>query len=93
MWDSHIHIVTEPRGSTVNPLLSTPQGLIHFKHIWGGGVIREGVLFNLAKTMVSVLPKELECKVEKLKFNKLEVMQPRIEKTNLTFQWVNKASK
>ena len=71
-----------------------PPGAYSFQtHLGGGGVIREGVLFNVAKTMVSVLPKELECKVEKLKFNKLEVMQPRIEKTNLTFQWVNKASK
>ena len=29
---------------------------------------------NLAKTMVSVLHKELEYKVEKLKYKKLEVM-------------------
>jgi len=28
--------------------------------------------------MLSVLHKELECKVEKLKYKKLEVMQPRI---------------
>ena len=34
-----------------------------------------GGLFNLAKKMVSILPKELECKVEKLKYKKLEVMQ------------------
>ena len=36
-------------------------------------------LFNLAKTMVSVLRKELECKVEKIQYKKLEVMQPRIK--------------
>ena len=30
--------------------------------------------------MVSVLPKELECKVEKLKYKKMEVMQQRIKK-------------
>ena len=43
----------------------------------GGG----GGLFNLEdnKTMVSVLHKELEYKLEKLKFKKLEVMQPRIK--------------
>ena len=29
--------------------------------------------------MVSVVHKELECKVEKFKYKKLEVMQPRIE--------------
>ena len=29
--------------------------------------------------MVSVLHKELGCKVEKLKYKKLEVMQPRIK--------------
>ena len=39
----------------------------------GGGV------FNLAKMMVSVLPKKLEYEVEKLKYKKLEVkLQPRI---------------
>ena len=51
---------------TVNPLLS-PQ--------WGGG----GCLFNLSEAMVTVLHKELECKVEKLKNKKLEVMQLRIK--------------
>ena len=40
--------------------------------IWEGGG-----LINLAKTMVSVLRKELECKVEKLNHKKLEVMQLR----------------
>ena len=34
-----------------------------------------GGLFNLAKKMVSVLHKELECKVEKLKYKELEVVQ------------------
>ena len=38
--------------------------------------------------MVSVLPKELECKVEKLKCKKLEVMQPKI-KNKPNFQHVN----
>ena len=33
-------------------------------------------LFNLAKTTVSALHKELENKVEKLKYKKLEVIQP-----------------
>ena len=34
-----------------------------------------GGLFNLEKTMVSVLHKELDCKVEKLKNKKFSVMQ------------------
>ena len=38
-----------------------------------------GSLFHLATTMVSVLHKELEYKVEKPKYRKLEVMQPRIK--------------
>ena len=38
-----------------------------------------GCLFNLAEVMITVLHKDLECKVEKLKYNKLEVMQLRIE--------------
>ena len=36
-----------------------------------------GGLFNLEKMMVSVLHKELEYKVEMLKYKKLEVMQPK----------------
>ena len=39
--------------------------------IWEGG----GGLFNLEKTMVSVLHKELDYKVEKLKNKKFSVMQ------------------
>ena len=35
-------------------------------------------LFNFKKTMVSVFHNELECKEEKLKYKKLEVMQPKI---------------
>ena len=42
--------------------------------------------------VVSVLPKELECKVEKLKCKKLEVIQPRI-KNKPNFQHVNKPSR
>ena len=41
----------------------------------GGALIEMGGLFNLAKKMVSILYKELECIVEKLKYKKLEVMQ------------------
>ena len=52
---------------TVNPLLSLEGG--------GGAYLfqshlREG-LFNLEKTLVSVLHKELEYKVEKLKYKKV----------------------
>ena len=50
-----------------------------------------GGLFDLAKTMVSVLHKELEYKVENFSNKKLEVMQQRI-KTNPNFQLVNKPS-
>ena len=60
------------RKSSIKP----PGGLIYFKPIWGGGLIEtgglfeRGGLFKLEKTMVSVLPKELEYKVEKLKYKK-----------------------
>ena len=47
--------------------INSPGGLIYFKPIWGGG---GGGLFNLETTMVSVLYKELENKVEKLKYKK-----------------------
>ena len=57
----------ENTGDTVNPLLSLEEG--------GGGYLfqshlRRG-LFNLEKTLVSVLHKELEYKVEKLKYKKV----------------------
>ena len=48
----------------------------------GGPIGKEG-LFNLVKMVVSALLRELECKVEKLKYKKFEVMQPRIEKNKL----------
>ena len=59
----------------INPLLSPPPGggLISNTFVGGGG------LFNLATTTVSVLHKELECRVEKLKYEKLEIMQQRIK--------------
>ena len=50
-----------------------PGGLISNTFVGGGGG-----LFNLAKTIVSVLHKELERGVEKLKYEKLEIMQLRI---------------
>ena len=43
----------------------------HLREKWGGGgVIWVGGLFNLETTMVSVLHKELEYKVEKFKYKK-----------------------
>ena len=38
--------------------------------IENGGLFKRGGLFNLKTTMVSVLHKELDCKVEKLKYKK-----------------------
>ena len=62
---------------TVNPLLSPPRYLFQ-AHLGGGGGLIEtrglferGGLFNLEKTMVSVLHKELEYKVKKLKYKKV----------------------
>ena len=43
------------------------------------GLIQMGGFFNLAKTKVLVLHKKLEYKVKKLKYKKLEVMQPQIK--------------
>ena len=40
--------------------------------------MREWGLFNLKTTMVSLLRKELDCKVEKFKYMKFQVMQLRI---------------
>ena len=63
----------------VNPLLSHPRGQLKGGlKIETGGLFERGVarLFNLAKTTVSALHKELENKVEKLKYKKLEFIQP-----------------
>ena len=49
---------------TVNPLLSPPGAYLFQAHLRGGG----GGLFNLQKTIVSVNHKELEYKVDKLKY-------------------------
>ena len=67
--------------TTVNPLLRPPPpppplsptgGLFISSTFEGGGLIETGSLFNLAKTMVSVLHKGQEFKVEKLKYKKLD---------------------
>ena len=47
--------------------------------VGGGGLIETGGLLNLARTMVSVLHKELEYRVEKLKYKMSEVIQLRIK--------------
>ena len=62
---------------------SMPPGAYLFQTLWGGfnrggggeeGLFKRGSLFHLAKTTVSVLHKELEYKVEKLKYKKLEII-------------------
>ena len=45
----------------------------------GGGGLDTGGLFNLAKKVVSSLQKGLECKLEKLRHQKLKVMQLRFK--------------
>ena len=42
--------------------------------------------------VVSALHRELECKVEKLKYKKFEVMRPRLKKKKTNFQLMNKLS-
>ena len=66
----------------INPLLSSPGGLFQ-THLSGG------CLFNFAKTIVSVLHKELERGVEKLKYKKVGGHAAEDQK----FQLVNKPSK
>ena len=56
----------------LNSLLS-PRELIYLNILEAGEYLRKG-LFNLAKDVVPVLHEELESKVEKLKYKKLEVM-------------------
>ena len=54
--------------------------LIYFKPICGGvgGLIETGGFFDLEKTMVFVLHKELVNKWKSLSTKRLEVVQPRI---------------
>ena len=75
---------------TVNPLISPhPRGggLIYFKPFEGGGgrgliemggLFERGGFFNLETMMVSVLYKELEYNVEKLRYKAFQVKQSRI---------------
>ena len=62
---------------TINPLLSLPPGTylfqIHFRVVNrdGRGGYLIGGLFNLENTMLSVLHKDLEYKMEKLKNKKI----------------------
>ena len=70
-------LVNKFRKSSIN--LPPGGGACLFQTHLRGGLIETGGLTNLAKTMVSVLHKELEYKVEKLKNKKLEVMQLRIK--------------
>ena len=71
--------------NSVNPLFCWAGAYLFQALLWEGlieiGGLFEGWggLFNLEMTMVSVLHEELEYKVEKLKYKKLEVMQPRIK--------------
>ena len=60
----------------------------------GGGLNRDGGLFKSEKTVVSVLHKELEYKVEKLKYKKVgdHAAEDHWE-SNPTFQVVNKPSR
>ena len=79
---SHSAILYQPvlsikKMSTVNPLLR-PPGAYLFQTPFKKGLIETRGLFNLEMMMVSVLHKELEYKVKKLKCKKLEVMQARI---------------
>ena len=70
--------------TNVNPLVSpppppAPRGFFISKTFERGIFERGGGVCYLAKTMVSVLHKELECIEKKLTVKKLEVMQPRIK--------------
>ena len=55
------------RKSSIKP----PGGYLFQAHLLVGGLIEAGDLFNLEKAIVSVLHRELEYKMEKLKYKKV----------------------
>ena len=84
------HTTTNRKGKCYRKSFIKPPGGAYLFQAYlraGGGVLNrdggaylrgDGGLFNLETAMVSVLQKGLEYKVERLKYKKFEVMQPRI---------------
>ena len=70
-----IIIIKPTKGNFFSSILSGGLTLRWGKE--GGGEFERGSLLILARMMVSVLHRDLERKVEMLKYMKLEVMQPR----------------
>ena len=69
--------------------ISTPPGGLFIWGVGGGGLTlysREG-LFNSEKTMVSVLHKEVEYKVEKLKYKKIGGLAAEDQNQIRTSSW------
>ena len=73
------------RKSSIKPPPPTQEGGLFISSPLGGGSLIEtgglferGGFFYLETTMVSVLYKELEYNVDKLKYKKFQVKQPRI---------------
>ena len=93
------HVNEKRDQQTILPLLSCRKSSIN-PH-WGGGAYlfqahlrggrgglnRDRGLFNLEKTMVSVLHKELEYEVEKLKYKKIEVHAAEDQNQIRTSHW------
>ena len=69
----------------VNPLVS-PTGGLFISNPFEGGLNRDGGLI-LEKTMVSVIHKELEYKVEKLKYKKIGVHAAEDQEQIRTSSW------
>ena len=91
-WVSPFSPGTSGQDDTVNPLLRPPRRLFISNIFEGGGgcLLVSGGLFNLANTMVSILYKEREYKVENL--SKSWRSCSGGSKTNPNFQLVNKTS-
>ena len=66
-------LLRDGRLYTINPQLSSRGAYLFQAHLRGEGwvVIETWGLFNLEKTMVSVLHEQLQSKVEKLKYKKV----------------------
>ena len=66
------------QGQLVSIPYKAPKGGLFFFTVETGGLFERGYSLNVAKIIVLVVHNELKYRVEKLKYKKSAVLQPRI---------------